>query len=218
MCKTFLHCVKAALPVAMILISIAGYSQQEITADKNNTRPEITRQFRSPARIISFSAKANNGYNEIQWTAGAEQDTRKFVVEYTADGIYFQSAGEATATNGAYLVKHQTFDIRPLLYRIRMEGLDGKSNYSRAILLDGIALSPVKLYPTIISGNEINIVADFPIERITVFSGSGQQVFTKEIGGRRDYISVTVPSLAKGMYWMNFTGQGWKTTTRFIVP
>ena len=212
------YTAKTTLLTLQLVITASLYAQQYITQDKNDTRPEITRQFSQAPMISSFIATQQNGYNEIQWTTRLEQDTRKYIVEYSNDGIYYQSAGEALSATGKYLLKHQTFEIVPLLYRLRIEDLEGRSVYSQNILLQGISTSPVKIFPTIISGNTVNVIADFPVEHISVYAGNGQQVFTKAIGGKSESITVVLPSLGKGMYWMHFTGQGWKSTSQFIVP
>src|SRR5262249_47466900 len=133
-----------------------SYSQQNIIADKDNTRPETAPQY-AAAGITSFSATRFNGYNEIQWSAVSEEQTRKFIVEYSSDGINFQTAGEMVPADHAYSLKHYTFDQRPLLYRIRMEKLDGKFANSGSILLDGTDIPPVKIYPTVVNGDVINM-------------------------------------------------------------
>lgn len=198
-------------------LSAICFGQQHIIADKNNTRPEIENQFRSPVGIVGLSAIRHNGYNEIRWSAIAEKDVRKYIVEFTEDGINYQSGGEVSVRPGGYELKHQTFSMAPMLYRLRIEEMSGKSQYSANILVEGVDMSPVSIYPTIITGNIINVIAGFPVERITIVSGSGQQVFAQDVGGKTDYMRITIPSLAKGMYWICFNGQGWKSTTKFMI-
>jgi hypothetical protein len=223
MWKAVLQPVKATFPMiaglfsALVIINPA-LSQQNIIANKDNTRPEITRQYNSsPARISAFAAIKLNGYNDIQWNAVSEQNTRKFIVEYSYDGINFQSAGEVLAGNGLYELKHYTQDTRPLLYRVRIEELNGRFHYSDLALLDGIALLPVEIYPTVVTGNVMNVNAVFPVERINVISAEGQQMFAKDLNGEKDFFRVNIPSLNKGMYLITFYGNGWKTTSKFIV-
>lgn len=203
-----------------ILASISAHSQQDLIADKNNTRPEVTRQLNTVS-IPFFTATHWNGYNEIEWSARGDQDTRQFIVEYSTDGIYFQSVGQMMANStlaGRYNYKHPTFDLRPMLYRIRIEALDGKYSYSQTIILGGEQGSPVKIYPTIITGNTVNVIAGFPLERVRVISESGRQVYTQEMAGKFESINVVLPQLAKGVYWMSFTGRGWQATEKFIIP
>jgi hypothetical protein len=222
MWKAILQTVKATFPViAGCLISTfftyQAYSQQWVIADKNNTRPEVKRQVSSAALLSSVNVKKFNGYNEVNWSALNEQDTRKFIVEYSFDGIDFMSAGEALSSNGFYNLKHYTLDMRPVLYRIRIEELNGKFSNSSIILLDGIDVPVVKVYPTIIKGNSINADAAFPVERIAVVSTDGRQVFAQDLNGVRDFIPLTIPALEKGMYFITFYGNGWKTTSKFMV-
>lgn len=216
--KTIFYNPKITLLILYIFTSAFVYGQQNVIQDKDNTRPGVARTFSSPPAINAFMATQHNGYNEIRWNAGLEQDTRKFIVEFSTDGIHYQSAGEAVSTTGQYLLKHQTFEIAPLLYRLKIEDLAGRYTYSQNILLQGTDINPVKIYPTIITGNTVNIIADFPVERINVFAGNGQQVFSKEIGGKMEAITVVLPSLGKGMYWVHAWGQGWKTTSQIIIP
>jgi hypothetical protein len=222
MWKAILQHVKATFPAMMaLLISMTIVStlnsQQNVIANKDNTRPEASRQISSPPIISLFSAKKYNGYNEVLWNASADQDARKFIVEYSYDGIDFLSAGEALSTNGAYSLKHYTPFTRPLLYRIRTEDKSGKFYYSGNILLDGQDILPVKVYPTVVTGNVINLNADFSIERVAIVSSEGLQVFAKDLNGVRDFIPITIPSLNKGVYLITFYGNGWKNTQKFIV-
>ena len=197
-----------------------AFGQQNVIADKDNTHPEIEKSLSSPAFITSFTAQKWNGYNEIAWTATREQDTRKYIVEYSADGINFQTAGEVLVNNRSnpvYSLKHYTSDDREVLYRVRIEQLNNKIVYSASIFLEGTFLSPVSIYPTIITGNTINVNALIAVERITIVSASGTQVFAKDVNGQKDFIPVVIPSLGKGVYWMVFYGNGWKTTSKFII-
>jgi hypothetical protein len=218
MWRPIVSILKATAYVVTVLSVSCVQGQQNIIADKDLTRPEINRNnHRSPA-VVSISARMSNGYNDIQWTSVQEDATRKYIVEYSKNGIDFQTAGEVVANNRmVYTVRHSTFESGPLLYRLKMEDLDGRYTYSRYALLEGLTLSPVKIYPTIISGNAVNASAYFPVERVIVFNSSGQQVYAQDIGGRAELLNIPVPTLAKGMYWMVFYGRDWKTTEKFIV-
>src|SRR5687768_5651680 len=92
------------------------YSQQDIIVNKDNTRPETTRQLSVPARVTAIKVIRYNGYNEIQWGTFGEQDTRRFIVEYSTDGSNFQTAGELAPHSGFYQLKHYITDNRPKVY------------------------------------------------------------------------------------------------------
>lgn len=222
MWKEILRKVKATFPVLTgFLISALcnqnSFAQQYIIADKNNTRPEVTRQLSSPAMITGVGARKSNGFNEINWNAFSEKDTRKFIVEYSYNGIDFESAGEVVSSNGVYSLKHHTLDPRPVLYRIRIEELNGRFTYSSLILMDGIDIPIVRVYPTVVKGNALNADAAFPVERISIAATDGRQVFAKDLNGAKDFIPLVIPAFNPGMYFITFYGNGWKSTSKFLV-
>ncbi len=217
--KVILQLVKATFPIVAVFstfISTAS-GQQNITANKDDTHPEISDRQYIHARITTFSAAGFTGYNEVQWSAISEQDTRRYIVEYSVDGINYQTAGEALVTTGAYTVKHYTQDIGSFLYRIRIEKKDGRTVNSVSFMLEGDDQPPVKIYPTMVEGNTINLKMDFPVESLRVNNASGQQVYTRNMGGTTGTTQIVLPALGKGIYWMTFYGNGWKSTEKFII-
>jgi len=217
--KVILQLVKATFPIAAGFSTFinSAYSQQNIIAGKDDTHPEITAQQYSSAKIYKLSAVQMQGYNEIQWSAVAEEDTRRFIVEYSSDGINYQSAGELTPLDGVYKLKHYTLDTRTFLYRIRMEKKDGRFFNSANFLLGGVDIAPVKIYPTIVEGNTVNLQMYLPVQRINIISLDGKQVMQKDLGGTAGYSRVSIPPLSKGTYLMTFYGNGWQSTEKFMI-
>jgi hypothetical protein len=193
------------------------YSQQHIIANKDNTRPETTRHLTMPAKITSLKVVSFNGYNEIQWGAVGEQDTRRYIAEYTVDGVNYQTAGELAPFAGSYQLKHYTTETRPIIYRLRIEKKDGSFYDTDATLLSGTQESFVTIYPTKVQGDVINVNADFPAERAAIVGMEGQNIFSKELGGLTGSFTMAVPTLKKGVYWITFYGRGWTNTIPFLV-
>ncbi|HET6765979.1 MAG TPA: hypothetical protein VFH08_01225 [Chitinophagaceae bacterium] len=217
--KIILQILKAAFPIAAgfsILMSSA-YSQQHVIAGKDDTHPEITAQQYMPAKIYGFSAVQMNGYNEIKWLAAAEEDTRRFIVEYSTDGLTYQTAGELTPVTGDYTLKHHILDSRTFLYRIRMEKKDGKFFSTGSFLLGGVDIAPVKIYPTIVEGNTINLKMVLPVHRMHIVSFDGKQMMAKDLGGIAGTTQVAIPVLSKGQYLVTFYGNGWQSTEKFMI-
>ena len=217
--KMILQLVKATFPVAAGFSTFinSAYSQQNIIAGKDDTHPEIATQQYSSAKIYKLSAVQLHGYNEIQWSAAAEEDTRRFIVEYSADGINYQSAGEVTPFAGNYILKHYTLDTRTFLYRVRMEKKDGRFFNSMSFLLGGVDIAPVKIYPTIVEGNTLNLRMSFPVHRMNIISLDGKQVMQKDLGGIAGTTQVSIPVLSKGQYLVTFYGNGWQSTEKFMI-
>ena len=198
------------------IYSMPLQAQQHIIINKDNTRPEMSRQFNS-FNLSSFTAIEQNGYNEIQWQAPVNDAGNKFIIEYSFDGINFLSGEQVLSNNGIYNYKHYIQDTRPLLYRVRMEEITGSLSYSGVILPKGITVSPVQIHKNIVSGNTVNATAQFPVERVTIASGDGVLLFAKDINGQKDFIPIAIPSLNSGIYFMTFYGNGWKSTSRFVI-
>jgi hypothetical protein len=219
MWKVILQLVKATFPIlaALSIFISSVYSQQNIIAGKDDMHPEITAQQYSSAKIYKLSAVQMQGYNEIQWSAVVEEDTRRFIVEYSFDGINYQSAGELTPLKGDYSLKHYTLDTRTFLYRIRMEKKDGRFYNSLSFLLGGVDIAPVKIYPTIVEGNTLNLRMAFPVHRMSIISPDGKQVMAKDLGGLVGTTQVAIPVLSKGQYLVTFYGNGWQSTEKFMI-
>jgi hypothetical protein len=215
--KVILQFIIATAMIGFSTLMNTAYSQQNIIDKKDDTHPEISAQQSVPAKIYQFSAVKLNGYNEIKWQAAAEEDTRKFIVEYSSDGINFQSAGEVTPITGMYTLKHQILDSRTFLYRIRMEKKDGRFFSTGSFLLGGIDARPVMLYPTIVEGNTMNLQMYLPVQRINIISTDGKHIMQKDIGGTAGFTQVAIPELSKGIYIVTFYGNGWKSTERFMI-
>ncbi len=200
------------------LISLSGFGQYNIIADKDNTHPEYDRGTARTAYILNFVVTPGNNSNEITWNGTQEQETRKYIIEYSNNGRDFLTAGEMMVTPGKpYMLRHYFNNEKPLLYRIRTEHLNGKYFYSNALPVIVAGISPIELHPTIVTGNVINLNAAIPVEKVILLTGSGEQVYSQALNGRSDYISFAIPQVSRGMYYAVFYGKGWKTTEKIII-
>lgn len=216
--KEILQFVKAtALIAGFSTLMNAARGQQHIIDKKDDIHPEISAQQSLPAKIYQFSATKLNGYNEIKWQAAAEEDIKKFIVEFSGDGINFQSAGEVTPISGVYILKHHTLDARTFWYRVRMEKKDGRFFNTGSFLLGGIDARPVMLFPTIVENYSVNLQMYLPVHRINISSFDGKQVMQKDLGGATGFNQLTVPVLSKGTYLITFYGNGWQSTEKFMI-
>ena len=197
-------------------------SQANVIADKDNTRPEISQQNLRLPFISDFIVEKVFDHNEISWKATREDDVKKYILEYSLNGVDYNAVGEVIATktisDRSYTITHNLKDGRPITYRIQTEQLNGKSYPLATLAVNGQVDSPVKIYPTILTTNTINVNASRAVNRINIYSGNGAQVFAQDVNGRSDYMAIVIPSLGKGLYWMVFYGEGWQATEKFIIP
>lgn len=89
------------------------------------------------AELFSFEAFPVMDRARLEWSTGAEQDVRSFVIERSADGRQFTAIGQVPST-GSF--SHYVFvDSSPLdadmertfYYRLRIVDQDGTISYSQ---------------------------------------------------------------------------------------
>ncbi|MET0636329.1 MAG: T9SS type A sorting domain-containing protein [Chitinophagaceae bacterium] len=194
-------------------------AQQWVISDKDQTRPDPNRDY-GMASYGAMIAEPFNGYNEIRFSATGDAEASRFIVEYSVDGVVYQTAGEIipNLTTGLYAIKHYTQNTEPLLYRVGIQNIAGRMSYSRTFMVDGIPVAPVRLIPNSGNQNVLNVISNWPVMRVNLYSLDGNQVMARDVNGQRDFIPVAIPSLSKGMYMVSFIGEGWQYTTRFLVP
>ena len=83
--------------------------------------------------------------------------------------------------------------------------------------MEGVLYPPVKVYPTIITTNVMNLQTYLPVQRMAIVLADGRQVFDREMGGVTGYTSISIPALPQGIYLVSFYGDGWRNTQRIII-
>ncbi|NOT50407.1 MAG: T9SS type A sorting domain-containing protein [Chitinophagaceae bacterium] len=168
-----------------------------------------------PFTLLSFSGHKMNGYNELKWKTSDEQNMNRYIVEYSTDGVYFQYGGEVAARNQPgvqqYRFMHFTTGSGKIFYRLKAENLDRSINYSAVIGID-LKEGHIKVSPTFISDNLLRISSEKVMNRLIITDSYGRIVLRKELNGQQGFLTVQLPTVAKGMYWVKF-----ETATGFEV-
>jgi hypothetical protein len=50
-----------------------------------------------------------------------------------------------------------------------------------------------------------------------VIGTDGRRVFAKDAGGQSGYMSLQLPAVAKGMYYLRIAGKDWFTTEKLFI-
>lgn len=174
-----------------------------------------------PVNLVRFSGTHATGYNDLKWTTASEQNIEKFIVEYSPDGRNYLPAGEVMASsnsNGSsYSFKHVINNSGLLRYRLTMLDIDQSRRYSPVILIAGNDQKELKIYPTIITNNTLQVISGFGVQKIELFTTDGKQVYTKDINGQNGYFNIPLPALQKGMYMVRLTGDGFGQTEKVFI-
>jgi glucose/arabinose dehydrogenase len=175
-----------------------------------------------PLTLVSFTGRNMNGYNELRWSTSFEQNTDKYIIEYSTDGNSFTPAGEVIAANNTsgstYSYRHNITGASRIFYRLLMRDLDGSSRYSSVIVIGGNIKGDIKLRTTVVQNNMLEFTATTAVDRVMVYDAQGKQISGKDLNSMQGYFSVQLPgNLAKGIYFVMIQGKDYRKTEKFVL-
>ena len=158
-----------------------------------------------PVTLTHISVKHFADYNQLHWTTSTEQNTARFNIEYSIDGKNFSRVGHVAASRNVdgsnYSYRHSIATTGDAFYRLAIEEDNGKINYSPIVRVSGKE-SNIKIYPSVIRNGVINLNLSKPADKMQVTNSAGSKVFEKNLKNISGTTAITLPSLAKGMYWV----------------
>ncbi len=158
-----------------------------------------------PVKLSQITVKHFADYNQLKWTTVAEQNTAKFIIEYSIDGRNYTRVGQVIASRNIsgsnYSFHHSVVTAGIAFYRLAIEEDNGQINFSPVVKVSG-SEGKIKIYPTIVRDGIINIVSNRPVEKIQVTNNIGSKVFEKNLKTLSGATAIVLPSLAKGIYWV----------------
>ena len=147
---------------------------------------------------------------QLSWETITETDTDYFEVEHSSDGQKFEVVDWQLAAGNSsrpiwYQFQHQ--DLKPgnQYYRIKQVDLDGSFTYSEMLhaYIKAKGQSWV-VFPNPMTSNQIEIQGHTQNEdlRLSLLSTSGQILWENQILNAASSISIELPSLEPGMYYL----------------
>jgi glucose/arabinose dehydrogenase len=174
-----------------------------------------------PLSLVSFSGKKETGFNQLHWNTVNEQNVNRFIIEYSTTGINFITVGELPAlnqtNNQTYGFRHTTNETGKVFYRLRIENNNGSANYSSIISIDRKASGPVKVFPTVVRNNQLQVVSENALTAIQILNTNGQLLLNKQTGGQTGYFTIVIPPVSKGMYFVQVQTATGNETVKIII-
>jgi Secretion system C-terminal sorting domain/FG-GAP repeat len=156
-----------------------------------------------PVNLISFSAYSLGGNKAtINWEISGNPENDFFEIEKSADGLNWYSIVKLAAVEPATQKKsYSIIDNSPYTpvtyYRLKQTGQGGIISYSKIVKIKFISEGELTIYPNPSKGKLLlNTKKQLSNTTLTVYSISGQKVYSQKLSGNK----VDISSLPNGEY------------------
>jgi Secretion system C-terminal sorting domain len=165
-----------------------------------------------PIELLSFQAQNTEGSNKLTWQTATETNTSHFDIERSPDGKTFEKIGEVKAkgSNSVYQYVDKTGAFSTIYYRLKINDLDGKSDYSKVVNLTAkVKGFAAKVYPNPLKDQAtIEITSEQKADvTIELYDMIGRQV--KRLKAENTEGVVTMPfdmkDLSNGTYFLKIS-------------
>ncbi|WP_158638433.1 M36 family metallopeptidase [Panacibacter ginsenosidivorans] len=168
-----------------------------------------------------FTAVKNGNTSLLKWQTLQEYNTANFIIERSTDGVNFHQLATVAAAGSSSIARtYQLTDQLPLngkdFYRIKQVDKDGKFTYSPVRSLEFLLNQIINITPNpahdkiavTISGNDKAL-------KVSIIDATGKQVKSFNMQGQ--YLQLSLPGIAPGIYYIRIAGDGINSTHKLIV-
>lgn len=164
-----------------------------------------------PLKLVSFSASLLNNATHLRWTTTNEEEMKEFVIEWSRNGISYESIGVMTAknlsTNTSYSFVHASPADGKNFYRLKIIDRDNKEQYSPvAWVMMG------REQKLICAPNPVNGVMNIALPQtaryqwLRIVDVQGRIVAQKKISANQQNVQWNVQNLVAGNYLLQAIG------------
>jgi hypothetical protein len=166
-----------------------------------------------PVGLSAFGVTKNFQKASLSWSTLFEQNSFRFCIERSSDGISFSKIGELRVAGNSSVMKSYFFtDELPNAgknyYRLRQEDDQTNFTYSAVRMLDFSTARDWKIFPNPVKG-ELNLnFANIKTESVVleVMSLSGKFICTARVNASASSLKLPLAALAPGMYLLQVLG------------
>ncbi len=183
-----------------------------------------------PVTGLHLSGRWKNNVSELNWTTFTEYSNSHFEIErkYSTENDFTVTGRKYSAHidgNSQLPTAYQNTDATAvanhgnIFYRLKQVDRDGKFIYSNIISINPTAAKRFieKLYPTVAVQQSIYVQvgnANLSNMQVSLYDMNGKLYFTKKLNYSSQWIAL--PTLANGIYRMQFEGAEWKQQLSFV--
>lgn len=190
----------------------------------DNGKANYTTPIVLPISLKYFNGVSNAESISLNWKTSEEINANNFDIEKLAANNWTKigTVSAANISGTTYEFNDYTAVNGSNTYRLKLIDKDGKSSYSAALTLNAQITAGIKLYPTLVNSNSINLVfneqkAGKATIKVTALNGKVLQQNTINVNAGNMVLQQTLPLLTKGNYVITVnTAQAQKTFTILV--
>jgi len=176
-----------------------------------------------PVTIQRITASPNANGVLVEWQVADEVDFKHYEVQTSHDGTSFTTIGMVPAANKTlYNFLHTNPVAGNNYYRLKLVDIDGNFSYSRTVVCQaGDFTNKVGVLRNPFAQNlqlRVDVQNEGPI-MLQMADQAGRLLLQKTIKVSRGLNTITLPEangLAKGIYALRVSGQGWNETVKLV--
>ncbi len=188
----------------------------------------------TPVKMISFTASSQQGGALLNWETASEENTDRFAVQMSYDGLNFNDVGFTAAAGSSNAVRKYSYQVGNIgsraayvYFRLITIDKDAKKQYSDIVLLHNGAVVAQNLIKTFYpnpaqNGDHLYFSFDSDSDakmRLTIFETSGRKIFGADAiavkGVNQSHLPM--PRMRKGAYFIEFELGNQKQTLPLFV-
>lgn len=189
----------------------------------NSNSVVVTRSAILPINLVTFSASSQAAGIEVKWQTATEQNTNRFIIERSADGVAFIAIGTVSATGNSNTAMSYLFtDQQPLqnisYYRLKSLDYDGFFAYSKIVEVSNkVAVAALSVYPNPVADRlMITGLKQGENHTIQLIDANGRIVLRTKT--KNAQLSVDMSTRMHGSYWVKIITAGDAVIYKIIKP
>lgn len=213
------------------VLVIPGQEPNMVNGQSHNTASDPMDQVLNspilPALGLNLKGQKNGKIAILNWTALAEKNTDKYVVERSVNGNAYQAVGKiasnnTTATSSSYSFTDKPEASHAIYYRIRLIDLDGREALSNIVSVNFVQHTGKQhlLYPNPSSGQSFLSLGYAGTFQIDLLTTNGQLLRSQTVKASESGTTSSIDqrNLQKGTYLIKVTDRASATsTTRKLI-
>jgi hypothetical protein len=206
-------------------VSIASFGEGEngelYAVSLNDTLYRVKAEEILPVRLTDWHAQLQNNNVTLSWKTAFEQNLQQFDIEYSIDDLKFKKLTTIAATNKpSGSVYNYSYDVKTatkFFYRLKIIDRDGTQQYSNIISITANYINQNFVSPNVINDRVLNIQLDESFSDLALYSTDGKKVFHQDLVGRTGRISIALPPLSAGIYFIQLRNDNNKVVQKIVI-